>query len=303
MTFQRRAAALPRLGIGVSTEYGAAEAPGALDVERLAQERPGWAAFLEIGVEAHKGLDPAARAWLGAGRPCTYHFLDVNLDDERDFDAPWLQSVGTLIEEMQPAWLCGDAGLWHFGERDRAQMLLLPPILVDAAAADMGRGVARLREATGREVLPENPPGAAFVGDLHLLDFFRRVVERADSGMLLDVAHLAMFQRVTGHDPLHGLDAFPLERIVELHVAGGVLRDSDGYAWIEDAHGTAVLEDTWRIYEHVVARAANLRAVVFECERNANAGVVAGFTRIERALARANGAAGGDEADGADGQR
>jgi uncharacterized protein (UPF0276 family) len=283
MSFPRRLAALPRLGIGVSTEYGAATATGALDVQRLAREHPRWAAFLEIGVEAHKGLDAASRGWLENGRPCTYHFLDVNLDDDDDFDDPWLERVRALVDEMKPAWLCGDAGLWHFGARDRAQMLLLPPVLVDEAATDLARGVAQLREATGREVLPENPPGAAFVGDLHVLDFFGRVVERADSGMLLDVAHLGMFQRAAGCEALMGLDAFPLERIIEMHVAGGVERNIDGYAFVEDTHGTAVLEDTWRIYEHVVAHAPNLRAVVFECEHNANDGVVDGFARIERA--------------------
>lgn len=281
--FARRVAALPRLGIGVSTEYGAAASPGALDVPRLAREQPQWAAFLEIGVEAHKGLDDASRAWVQARKPCTYHFLDVNLDDERDLDDAWLAQVRALLDETGAAWVCGDAGLWHFGERDRQHMLLLPPVLVDEAASDMARGVVRLREATGREVLPENPPGAAFVGDLHLLDFFARLVTRADAGMLLDVAHLAMFQRARGLDPLTGLDAFPLERIVEMHVAGGVERTTaDGYAWIEDAHGTDVLDDTWRIFEHVAPRAPNLRAVVFECERNANARVAQGFERIAR---------------------
>lgn len=281
--FARRVAALPRLGIGVSTEYGASSSPGALDVALLAHEHPAWAAFLEIGVEAHKGLDEASRAWIRGGRPCTYHFLDVNLDEERDFDEPWLAAVRAIVDESKPAWLCGDAGLWHFGERDRQHMLLLPPVLVDEAATDLARGVAALREATSCEVLPENPPGAAFVGDLHLLEFFARVVERADSGMLLDVAHLAMFQRAAGVDALTGLDAFPLDRIVEMHVAGGSERATpDGYAWIEDAHGTEVLEDTWRIFQHVAPRAANLRAVVFECERNANANVASGFERIAR---------------------
>ncbi len=284
MDFLRRVTALPRLGIGVSTEYGAAAAAGALDVERLARERPEHARFLEIGVEIDKGMDASSRAWIESGRPCTYHFLDVNLHEPDDLDDAWLAGVNALVAQMKPAWLCGDAGVWHFGARDRAQMLLLPPVLVDEAAAGMARGVARLREATGVEVLPENPPGTAFVGDLHLLEFFARVVERADSGMLLDVAHLAMYQRVTGHDPLFGLDAFPLERVVEVHVAGGRVRDTAGFSWVEDTHGTAVLDDTWRIFDVVAARAKNLRAVVFECERNANDGVDAGFRRIARSF-------------------
>lgn len=286
-SFFRRVADLPDLGVGVSTEYGAARAPGALDVFALARTHPTRAAFLELGVELDKGLDDDARRWIGEGRPTTYHFLDVNLHDDDDLDAAWLSGVNDLVAQSRPAWLCGDAGLWHFGPRDRGHMLLLPPILVDEAATDLARGVARLREATGKEVLPENPPGAAFVGDLHILEFFARVAERADTGLLLDVAHLAMYRHVTGRDVLSALDAFPLERVVEIHVAGGDVRTTrDGFSFIEDTHGTAVLDETWRIFERVVRGARNLKAVIFECERNTNDGVDAGFARIEATLAR-----------------
>jgi uncharacterized protein (UPF0276 family) len=216
----------------------------------------------------------------------TYHFLDVNLDEPEDLDATWLARVNALLAHMKPAWICGDAGMWHFGARERGQMLLLPPILEDDDARALGDGVRALREATGLEVLPENPPGTAFVGSLHLLDFFARAVDRGDSGMLLDVAHLAGFQRVRGHAPLTGLDAFPLERVVEVHVAGGAVRDTAGFAWLEDTHTTDVLDDTWAIFEHVVARAKNLRAVVFECERNALPQVLPGFARLDAAWRR-----------------
>jgi uncharacterized protein len=276
--------ALPRLGVGVSTEYGAFAGPGGLELATLVAEHPGWAGFLELGVEVEKGLDDAALAWVAAGRPTTHHFLDINLDDPRDFDPAWLLALQALLLQTGAAWLCGDAGLWHLGPRDRAHMLLLPPILTDASASALALGVARLREATGREVLPENPPGTAFVGELHLLDYFARVLARADTGMLLDVAHLALYQRLQGKPPLHGLDAFPLERVVELHVAGGVEREVDGFSFVDDAHGTAVLEDTWQIYEWVAPRAPNLKAVVFECERNTNAAVAPGFARIARSF-------------------
>ena len=110
---------------------------------------------------------------------------------------------------VQPAWICGDAGLWHFGRRERGHMLLLPPILTRDSARELAQGIIRLREHTGLEVLPENPPGHVFVGDLHLLDFFALVLDEADTGMLLDAAHLAIYQQVMGHDPLTGLDGFP----------------------------------------------------------------------------------------------
>lgn len=285
--FSSRVADLPNLGPGVSTEYGAFRVEGALDISALRATHPQYASFVELGVEVEKGLDDDAKAWIAAGLPTTYHFLDVNLDDDDDFDDVWVARTQRLVTATKPAWLCGDAGLWHFGPRDRAHMLLLPPILSDDSATDLARGVARLRELTGHEVLPENPPGTAFVGDLHLLDFFTRVAERADTGLLLDVAHLAMYQHVRGRDALDGLDEFDCDHVVEIHVAGGTVRDVDGFTCIDDTHGTDVLDATWRIFDHVVARARNLRAVVFECERNTNGGVVDGFERLVHGMQRA----------------
>ncbi len=281
--FFRRVEGLPRLGIGVSTEYGARAAGGGLDPAELRRRYPRFAGFLEVGVEIAKGLDADAQAWAAAGWPTTYHFLDLNLDEPEDFDAPWLEATRGLLDALKPAWICGDAGLWHVGARERGHMLLLPPVLCAEAADAMAEGVVRLRDATGLEVLPENPPGHVYVGDLHLLDFFARVAERADTGLLLDAAHLAIFQRVAGHDPLTALDGFPCERVVEIHVAGASSFEVDGLAMIEDDHNTAVLPDTWAILEHVVPRAPNLKAVVFECERNPIDDCLPGFERIARA--------------------
>jgi uncharacterized protein (UPF0276 family) len=287
MPFADRVTRLPHLGLGVSTEYGAGDAAEALDVLALHAAHPAYARFLEIGVETVMGLDRHAEAWVARALPTTYHYLDVNLDEPEDFDDAWLDDVRALAARLRPAWLCGDAGMWHLGRRERGHMLLLPPILTRDAADAMADGIVRLREATGHEVLPENPPGQVYLGDLHLLDFFARVLDRADTGMLLDCAHLAMYQRLRGLEPLAGLDGFPRDRIVELHVAGGSERRHDGFAWVEDDHSPAVLADTWTIVERVVPAAPELRAVVFECERNPMAAALAGFARLHGLLAAA----------------
>lgn len=285
MSFAERVEALPRLGIGVSTEYGAHRSPGALDLAALRREAPQYAGFLEVGVEVERGVDADARRWVEAGGRTTYHFLDVNLDEPEDLDPAWMAGLAAHIEALDPAWMCGDAGLWHFGRRERGHMLLLPPVLCDEAARAMAEGVIALREATGLEVLPENTPGHVYVGELHLLDFYARLAEYADTGLLLDAAHLAIYQRVCGHAPTTGLDGFPLDRVVEMHVAGATTRVVGGLEIVEDDHTPAVLDETWQIIEAVGPRATALRAVVFECERNALAECLPGFRRIEAALA------------------
>jgi uncharacterized protein (UPF0276 family) len=282
--FAARVQQLPTLGLGISTEYGAVATPEALDILSLREVHATYAGFLEVGVEAVKGMDGIAQHWVREGWPTTYHFLDVNLDEIEDFDAPWLHAVAEIAGRMQPAWMCGDAGLWHFGRRERGHMLLLPPILSAEAARGQAEGVVRMRDTLGYEVLPENPPGHVFLGDLHILDFYAQVADLADTGLLLDCAHLAIYQRLMGHEPLTGLDGLPLDRVVELHVAGSTPREHEGVTYWDDDHTPEILAETWTIFDWLAHRLPNLKAVVFECERNPLHTVLAGFERLATTL-------------------
>ena len=273
-------AELPRLGVGISAEPGSAAS--GIDAVAFAAARPGLVHFVEYGSNLERGLDDHVRRWAAAGRPTTYHFLDLNLEDPADADAGWLAATAAAARAIGAAWLCGDAGLWHFGARDRGHQLLLPPILTTDSADACAESIARIEEATGMRLLPENPPGAFYVGELHILDYFARVSERSGCGLLLDCAHLAMFQRLRGLLPTTGLDGFPLDRVVELHVAGGAPVDVEGLALVDDAHGPEPLPDTWQIVEAVLPRATALRAIVYECEKNAPDEVAGNFARLNR---------------------
>ena len=198
-----------------------------------------------MGVDLERGVDAAACAWAQSGAPTTYHFLDLNLEESDDLDPAWIVAAGALARELGAAWLCGDAGLWHVGPRDRGHGVLLPPVLSEESAHALARNVRTLREASGLEVLPENPPAHVYAGPLHILDYFARVAEWADAGLLLDVAHLAIYQRAMGHAPLDGLDGFPLDRVVEVHVAGGTEFEHGGRRFVDDDHAPEPLADTW----------------------------------------------------------
>ncbi|MEZ6197006.1 MAG: DUF692 family protein [Planctomycetota bacterium] len=282
--FLDRVKALPRLGLGISTEYDARR--DGLDPNAFRRDRPDLLQFLEIGADLERGLDDDAREWIASGAPTTYHFLDVNLEEGDDIEEAWIARMREVLAEVRPAWVCGDAGLWYVGARDRGHGTLMPPIFSPESAAEMARGVRRLREGLDHEVLPENPPAHVYLGEMHLLDYFGRVLEDADTGMLLDVAHLAVYQRVMGHGALDGLADFPLERVVEVHVAGGSTFEHGGRVFVDDDHGVEVLRETWEIFELVLERASNLKAVVLECEHNAREAVLPLFERVAADLAR-----------------
>jgi uncharacterized protein (UPF0276 family) len=280
--FEERIRSLPRLGVGISTEFGAGRT--GLDVNALRRSRPDLVSFLEIGVDLERGVDEDAWTWVREGGASTYHFLDLNLEEGDDLDPRDVGAVSSLARDLRAAWLCGDAGLWYVGRRDRGHGVLMPPILCAESAAEMARGIVALRDASGFEVLPENPPAHVYLGNLHILDYFARVTDQADCGLLLDAAHLGVYQLVTGHEPLDGLDGFPLERVVEMHVAGGTLFESGGRTFVDDDHNPTILPATWAILDAVLPRAANLRAVVYECERNRLEDVIPVFEALKDRL-------------------
>jgi uncharacterized protein (UPF0276 family) len=276
--FADKVARLPKLGVGLSGEFNIA-AKG-IEISWLKQHYPALVHFYEYGGDLERGLDDSVRRWADAGHPVTYHFLDINLEERQDLDQHWLAQTKTLAAEINAAWLCGDAGRWHFGLRERGHGMLLPPILCRESAAETAENIMQIEAETGLLCLPENPPAVVYLGDLHILDYFALVAEQAACGLLLDCAHLAIFQQTRNLPPLAALDNFPLDRVVELHVAGGDYTEIEGYSYIEDSHSPTPLPATWEILEYVVPRAPNLKAIVFECEHNAPEECLAGFTRL-----------------------
>jgi uncharacterized protein (UPF0276 family) len=279
-----RLADLPRLGVGISGEPGSA-AKG-IDAVWLRETHPDLVHFYEYGTDVERGLDEHVLRWSALGLPTTYHFLDINLAERDDVDDRWLRETEAAARRIGAAWLCGDAGLWHFGPRDRGHQVLLPPVLCRDSALEAAESIAYIQDRTGFAVLPENPPSVIYLGDLHILDYFALVSERSECGLLLDCAHLAIFQRLRGLPALAGLDGFPLDRVVEMHVAGGGEESVDGFVYVDDSHSPEPLPDTWEIFEYVVERAPNLRAVVYECEYNPPESVLANFERLNAAFPR-----------------
>ncbi len=280
ITFAERVKRLPRLGVGISGEFNLA-ARG-IDAGWMKENHPGLIHFYEYGGDLDRGLDDTVRRWAAAGLPATYHFLDINLEEKDDLDSYWLARTKELAGEIKASWLCGDAGRWHFGLRERGHGMLMPPILCRESAIETAESIRRIEAETGMFCLPENPPAVIYLGDLHILDYFAQVSELADCGLLLDCAHLAIFQQTRNLPPLAGLDNYPLDRVIEMHVAGGALTDTDGYAWIDDNHSPEPLPATWEILEYVLPRATNLKAIVFECEHNTPEECIDVFERLNR---------------------
>lgn len=94
-------------------------------------------------------------------------------------------------------------------------------------------------------------------------EFIATMVERAQTHLLLDLHNIyANSRNFAGYDTAAFLRTIPLDRVIEIHLAGG--QYSEG--WYHDFHSYSVPEPVWQMLGHVVANAPNLRAVVLEVQ-------------------------------------
>jgi len=130
--------------------------------------------------------------------------------------------------------------------------------LVSARALELGRryGVPFLLENAAHYLpgLPVDPE----IGDEGGL--MRAITERGKCFQLLDL-HNVYCNSMNHHtDAFAEIDRMPLDRVLELHVAGGSWREG----FYMDAHDDRVPEKVWELLDYTLERTPNVAAVVFE---------------------------------------
>jgi uncharacterized protein len=149
----------------------------------------------------------------------------------------------------------GEAGSFDTG-------LFLPPLQTDAGVSVAAVNIRRMKQLLGLPFAVETPVSYLRPrrGELSDGEFLARVVEAADCGILLDLHNVWTNERNGRQSVAEFLQSIPLERVWEVHFAGGF--EHKGF-WL-DAHSGKVPEDVFEIAADLVPRLPNLRALIFE---------------------------------------
>ena len=89
-------------------------------------------------------------------------------------------------------------------------------------------------------------------------EFFARLMEEADCGMLLDVNNVYVSSFNHGFDPEAYLDAIDPTRVTQYHLAGHTNKGTH----IIDTHNDFVIDEVWELYRHSVARTGNVATLL-----------------------------------------
>jgi uncharacterized protein len=250
-----------RLGVGVVY----AEPVATLVAEGLAD-------FVEVEPQTLWWRDPAGRmapqpgAWerlLGLPVPKLLHSVGVPVANPR-LDAQQVDLLRRQADAIEAPWVSEHLAFNAAGPpgSERRLSFFLPPVQSDEGVAAAAGQVRRLQEALGRPVAIET--GVNYLrprpSELPDGEFVARVAEAADCGILLDLHNVWANER----NRRQGVEAFlrqlPLERVWEVHVAGGLERDG---LWL-DAHVGACAPAVLDLWREVAPRLPGLRAVTFE---------------------------------------
>lgn len=172
----------------------------------------------------------------------------------------YLDAVQGLIAELDPPFFSDHLCYASIGAHAFHDLLPLPftSEAVQVCAAHAAGAAARI----GRPLLLENVTYYATMpgSTMDERTFIRAVLDAAgpDVGVLLDLDNLYVNAMNHGECPEAALDAFPIERVGQVHLAGHT-REGD---LLLDTHSAPIAEPVWRLYRDLLRRTGPLPTLV-----------------------------------------
>ncbi len=254
MTMQPQA--IPsRAGVGLKPEHHQAIIETGPDI--------GW---FEIHAENYMGAGGPPHRRLAEIReryPISLHGVGLSIGAARPIDRDHLQRLKQLNERYRPglfsehlAWSTHDSIFFND---------LLPVPYTEDSVARVSEHIDQVQETVGRRMLLENPSTyLTFVeSTMGEIDFLTEVARRTGCGLLLDVNNVHVSATNQQTDAISYLDAFPMELVGEIHLAGYAPEDDGkGAPLLIDAHDRPIDPYVWGLYEHTIARAGPVPTLV-----------------------------------------
>jgi uncharacterized protein (UPF0276 family) len=191
--------------------------------------------------------------WLDRIRahyPVVMHGVSLSIGSTDPLDEDYLDRLAALAHRIEPAWV-SDHLCWTGVGGINMHDLLPLPYTEEALRQVVGR-VGRVQERLGRRILLENV--SSYVGFVESAltewEFLAEVARRADCLILLDINNIHVSAFNNGFDPNDYVDAIPVERVQQFHLAG----HDDCGTHIIDTHDHPVVAPVWDLYARAVRR-------------------------------------------------
>ena len=213
--------------------------------------------WFEVHPENYMVAGGPRLAWLTAIRArhaISLHGVALSLAADAEPDPAHLARLADLARRIEPA-LVSEHLAWSTW-RGAYHPDLLPFPRTSEALARIANNISRTQDALKRRIAVENPSHYLHI-EGHAwdeIDFLSELAHRTGCGLLLDVNNVYVGARNLGYSAEAYLDAFPGERMMEIHLAGHTPDANLGDALLIDSHDAPVDAEVWTLYERLIRR-------------------------------------------------
>lgn len=298
--FLNRAARIPIHGLGLSVDVYSPDLISLLAELTRRQVFPG---YLEV---FHATPSALAAVRDQTELPLPYHGEGLWVTQPgAESDALFQEEARALASHLtllRSAWSNHECATKHIAGYSFGTYL--PPLYTAASADIVARNIRKVQAIFDQQAplpgghaplfLLEMPPLTYFIaGTLSIPAYFRRVTDQADCGLVLDIGHLWTVYRYSGAWHTQSLRQFlddflrefPVERVVEIHVAGLAVHESlageeampgspggDRLPQWTDAHAAPIPPVLFEMLDHILrgGRLEQLRGVALEVDTKAS---------------------------------
>ena len=235
---------LPRLGLGLGLRN--------VHFEQILAERPAvdWFEAISENFMDSGGRPRAVIREIAEHYPLVLHGVSLSIGSTDPLNFDYLARLKRLADEVRPAWvsdhLCW-TGVMGMNSHD-----LLPMPLTEESLAHVAARVRQVQDFLERPLILENPSSYVRFAQSTMDEpaFLGALGRETGCGLLLDVNNVFVTCFNAGADPIAYLEAFPCERVVQMHLAGHQQRGS----YVVDTHDQPVRPEVWELFRLAWAR-------------------------------------------------
>mgnify|MGYP001556599872 FL=1 len=245
----------PRAGLGLKTGHFREVLGSSPDI-----------GFFEVHAENYMVAGGPFHHFLGLIReqyPLSLHGVGLSIGAEGPLDEQHLKRLAELIRRYQPQSFSEHLAWSSLGPVFLNDLL---PLAYDTPTLNrVCEHIDQVQNTLQRPMLLENP--ATYLAfersTIDEADFIAEVIRRSGCGLLLDVNNVYVSCVNHQRDPLAYLDALPLHRVGEIHLAG-FAEDSDslGDRLLIDDHGAPIDQAVWNLYRQVLQRTGPVATLI-----------------------------------------
>lgn len=243
---------IPRLGIGVGLRIPhydeIFDKKPAIDWFEIISEN-----FMTDAELPRKNLDRILETY-----PVIQHGVSLSIGSPDPLDFDYLKKLKALARHTKTPWISDHLSWGKLPGANYHDLLPLPYTkeVIDYVA-ERARIVQDFLEVPF--ALENLSSYVAFNADsMPEWEFYTQIVEKADIFMMLDVNNIYVSSRNHNFDPKEYYNAVPLDRVLQIHLAGHT--DYDKY--VLDTHNDYVRDEVWDIYAEVWPRTGGVSTLL-----------------------------------------